>query len=74
MPHRRTREANGQVPFVALHYFHGVFVNGVVKLSFSDITFSSMASLCLYKHYTHSRKGHKGFGAKTKKNNFEVEA
>jgi len=40
--------------FIALHHFQGVFVHGVVKLSFSN-KFFSMASIRLDKHDIHAQ-------------------
>ena len=42
--------------FIALYYFHGIFVHGVVKLSFSNKFFSDLWLLYVFKHDIHAPK------------------
>ena len=42
--------------FIALYYFHGVFVLGVVKISFCNKFFSDLGLLYIFKHDIHAPK------------------
>ena len=42
--------------FIALYYFHGVFVHGVVKLSFTNKFFSNLWLLYVFKYDFHVPK------------------
>ena len=42
-------------PFLALYSFHGAFVHGVLKLSFSNKLFSDLCLLYVFKHGIHEQ-------------------